>query len=304
MLERERPAGVPLAIEAMATRFELLLPSGSGGPEAEPGRLRAVGEESLAEIVRQDARLSAYRAASEISWINAHAGERAVRIDPELLALLQRCVALSRLTEGAFDITVGPLMRVWHAAGAANGAARPLPAADLVADARQRVGYQHLRLDPQASTVRFDRAGMCIDLGAAGKGHGIDLAAAVLRTQRIGSALLHGGTSSVHAIGAAPDGGGWNIGWCPGRIRRTFALRDSALSVSAAHGKAFTNSGIVYGHVIDPRTGWPSDAASSAVVTGPGSLECDALSTALLVLGAGWLPALRARFPGYDGAAV
>jgi thiamine biosynthesis lipoprotein len=78
-------------------------------------------------------------------------------------------------------------------------------------------------------------------------------------------------------------------------------LHDGALSVSAAHGKAFTRNGRQFGHVIDPGTGWPADVAASAVVTGSGSLECDALSTALLVLGADWLPTLRARFPGYDG---
>jgi FAD:protein FMN transferase len=189
-------------------------------------------------------------------------------------------------------------MRVWRFAGASQA----LPSAGLVADARVRVGCEHLHLDAGESTVRFDRSGMSIDLGAAGKGHAIDAAAGALRTQGITSALLHGGTSSVHAIGAPPDAGAWSIGWVQGGTRRTFALRDGALSVSAVHGKAFTSDGHVYGHVIDPRTGWPTDAASSAIVTGPGSLECDALSTALLVLGAGWLPTLRARFPGYDGA--
>jgi FAD:protein FMN transferase len=77
---------------------------------------------------------------------------------------------------------------------------------------------------------------------------------------------------------------------------------DTALSVSAVHGKAFWHAGRQYGHVIDPCTGWPTAGAVSAVVTGPCSLECDALSTALLVHGRGWLPMLRARFPGYDGA--
>jgi thiamine biosynthesis lipoprotein len=293
---------VRLAIEAMATRFELVFPPGGGSQAHAPDRLRAIGEESLAEVVRQEARLSAYRAASDIAWINAHAGDHAVKVEPGLFALLRRAVTLSHATEGAFDITVGPLMRVWQFAGGGVGASRPLPSAGLVADARARVGCQYLDLDPRGSTIRFARSGMSIDLGAAGKGHAIDTAARALREQGITSALLHGGTSSVHAIGAPPDAGAWTIGWAQGRGRRTFAVRDSALSVSAAHGKAFTSDGHVYGHVIDPRTGWPTDAASSAIVTGPGSLECDALSTALLVLGADWLPTLRARFAGYDGA--
>jgi thiamine biosynthesis lipoprotein len=299
ILDDPATAAIRLAIEAMATRFELVFPP--AGDARAGDRLRAVGEESLAEVARQEARLSAYRAASDIAWINGHASDRAVKVEPGLFALLTRCLALSEATAGAFDITVGPLMRVWQFAGAGAGGSRPLPSAGLVADARGRVGYQHVRLDPDASTIRFDRHGMSIDLGAAGKGHAIDLAAGVLRAHGVTSALLQGGTSSVHAVGAPPDGSAWTIAWDTPICRRRFPLRDAALSISAAHGKAFTHDGRVYGHVIDPRTGWPSDGASSALVTGPGSLECDALSTALLVLGAGWLPTLRARFPGYDG---
>ena len=300
-LDQHAPGCLRVAIEAMATRFELLVPRDRGSDSHAEGRLRAVGEESLAEIARQEERLSAYRADSAVAWINAYAGERPVSIQPALFDLLARCLALSRATDGAFDITVGPLMRVWHSAGTATRDPRPLPAAGLVADARLRVGYQHVHLDPDASTIRFGRSGMRLDLGAAGKGHAIDLAVRTLRVLGVTSALLHGGTSSVHAIGAPPDGSSWTIAWGAGDARRRIALRDGALSVSAVHGKAFTNLDRVYGHVIDPHTGWPTDGASSALVTGPGSLECDALSTALLVLGAGWLPTLRARFPGYDG---
>jgi FAD:protein FMN transferase len=161
----------------------------------------------------------------------------------------------------------------------------------------------HLRLDPEASTIRFGLAGMRLDLGAAGKGYAIDSAIAVLVDHGVESALLHGGTSSVHAIGTPPDDS-WRIGY-GGPISgplRSYTLRDSALSVSAVHGKSFTSGGRRYGHVLDPRSGASVDGAQSAIVTGPGSLECDVLSTALLVLGSDWLPVLRERFPGYDGA--
>jgi thiamine biosynthesis lipoprotein len=304
----DAPSGqsVRLAIEAMATRFELVLPCHDrvvgGSPETVPAggptsRLRAIGAEALADIAQLETRLSFYRAASDISWINAHAGERAVKVEPRLFALFERCLALSEATDGAFDITVGPLMRAWKYVGSAGA----LPPPELVAEARTRVGYQHLHLDPRESTIRFGRAGMSLDLGAAGKGYAIGAAIRSLRDHGVTSALLHGGTSSVHAIGAA-DGDAWKIAWAPqGELPLTVELRDSALSVSAVHGKAFITDGRLYGHVIDPRTGWPTDAASSALVTGPDSLECDALSTALLVLGADWVPTMHARFPGYTG---
>ena len=289
-------------IEAMATRFELVLSSDREGDET---RLRAIGEEALAEIARLETRLSVFQAASDISWINAHAGQRPVKVEPAVFGLIQRCLALSAATDGAFDITVGPLLRLWKVREDPQPGPqdpRPLPAPDAVADARSRVGYQHVRLDPRASTIQFAHEGMALDLGAAGKGWAIDQAIAILRAHGRTSALLHGGTSSIHAIGQPLDGDAWRVAWNPpGDHGRIFELCGGALSVSAVHGQSFWNQGREYGHVVDPITGWPTYAAASAVVTGPASFECDALSTALLVLGADWLPTLRERFPEYDG---
>src|SRR6266702_4162584 len=105
----------------MATRFELVLPpvdlpprGGSHEIHSSESHVRAIGEEALAEIARLESHLSCYQPASDVSWINAHAGRRAVKVAPELFALLRRCVELSEATAGAFDITVGPLMRAWH----------------------------------------------------------------------------------------------------------------------------------------------------------------------------------------------
>ena len=282
-----------LAIEAMATRFELVLPLADASPKGGRHEIGSheTAQEALAEIARLESHLSCFRPASDVSWINAHAGHRAVKVAPALFSLLERCVAVSEATEGAFDITVGPLMRAWRT-----------DPRRLAAETRTSVGYQHLRLDPRASTIRFGRPGMSIDLGAAGKGYAVDCAIEILREHGVASALLHGGTSSVHAVGAPPGTNGWKIAWrLPDSPARTIALRDGALSVSAPHGKTVTRGGLVFGHVLDPRTGAPVRSTSSALVIGARSFECDALSTALLVLGAEWLPTLRARFPGYDG---
>ena len=293
----ETAGGVRLAIEAMATRFELVLPPG----RVDDAKLRTIGEEALAEIARLGVRLSAFAPVSDVSWINSYAGQRRVKVEPHLFALLQRCVELSDATEGAFDITVGPLMQAWNFVGG-DGAR---PAAGALADARARVGARHLDLDRASSTIRFARPGMRIDLGAAGKGYAIDRAVAILRGHGVDAALLHGGTSSVHAVGGPIAGDGWRVAWNPAPgDGRVFTLCDGALAVSAVHGKSFRDEGAEYGHVIDPRSGTPTRAARSAVVTGPASLESDALSTALLVLGPAWLPTLRARFPGYEGHAV
>jgi FAD:protein FMN transferase len=280
---------VRLAIDAMATRFELVIVPDGGGA----ARARAIGEEALAEIARLEDRLSLFRPSSDVAGINAAASLRAVKVAPSLFSLLQRTVELSAAADGAFDITVGPLTRLWKRASA-------IPPVSAIENARHRVGWQHLILDANDSTIRFARPGMTIDLGAAGKGYAVDRAIAVLQSHGVARALLHGGTSSVHALGAPRGEGAWRVGWS-GDTGNVFELRDGALSVSAVHGRRFSSGGREYGHVVDPRTGWPTEKSLSAVVTGPASFDCDALSTALLVLGAEWLPALRARFPGYDG---
>jgi thiamine biosynthesis lipoprotein len=292
------PEDVRLAVEAMGTRFELVMYG------ADRVQLRAAGEEALAEIARLHRQLSRYDRASDISWINAHAASAPVVVEPQLFDLLDRCRRLSVATAGAFDITVGALMQAWSAQHEQSiiGRAGGVDAATWET-ARHAVGFEHLRLDPARRTVAFARRGMAIDLGAAGKGYAIDAAIDVLRAHGVSRAILHGGTSSVHGLGQSPDGAGWRIAWdAPGASRHYVMLHDGALSVSAAHGKTFDLDGKAFGHVMDPREGHPAAAACAAVVTGPRSFECDALSTALLVQGASWISTLRVEFPGYDGA--
>ena len=290
-------SGVALGLESMATRFELILAGD------DPVRLRAAGEEALREIERIEALLSRYRPSSAIAQINAGAGGAPVRVDPRVVTLLRLCADLSRLTDGAFDVTVGPLLRAWGFVGGSG--APPDPAA--LARARRLVGMDRVELDAAASTVRLAQAGMELDLGAVGKGYAIDRAIAVLEEHGVPGALLHGGTSSVHVIGQPASGTGWRVAWrVPGRPDRPRALTAPrpALSVSARHGKAFVLGDRLLGHVLDPRRGEPVFASLSACVVGPTSTLCDALSTALLVKGAGGRAALAERFPGYSAWVV
>lgn len=299
----------------MATRFELVMHG------LDPRRLRAAGEEALAEIERLDRRLNAYNPQSDISWINAHAGVEPVKVEGRLFRLLQQSLELHQLTDGAFDITIGPLMHAW---GLAQGQGR-VPSDDELSEARALVGSDKIILNDSDFTIRFAIDGMRIDLGAIGKGYAIEQAVEILKDHGITSALLHGGTSSIHAIGQnwgqtpilpwrvairAKKGDGALFACAPRKkgsvplfLPDVIDLHDSSLSVSAIHGKSFTTDGINYGHVIDPRTGQPVRSTPQAAVMGPSATVCDALSTALLVLGKGWLPELSVRFAGYHGVA-
>jgi thiamine biosynthesis lipoprotein len=282
-----------LSLDAMATRFELVL-SGE-----DPVRLRAGGEQALAEIARLERQLSYYRSDSEVAWLNRKAADGPVKVDPRLFRLLQQCAELTAATGGAFDVTVGPLVRAWGFA-AGSGA---VPDASTIDEARRVVGMEHVDLDGEAFTVRYRRRGVEIDLGGFGKGYAVERAVEVLRESGIGTALLHGGTSSVFGLGAPPGEPAWRVALAPPFSSREPAveLRDTGLSVSARHGKQFTVGDRTYGHVLDPRSGQPVSRAEAAAAVGPSPAVCEALSTALMVYGEAWRSRLPERFAGYRG---
>ncbi|HTH47180.1 MAG TPA: FAD:protein FMN transferase [Candidatus Limnocylindria bacterium] len=266
------PAPLLVARHAMATRFEFAL----HGDDA--AALRAAGEEALDVVERIDNQLSLYRPHTDIARVNARAANEPVHVAPEVFRLLQRAFALTAATEGAFDITAAPLVKAWGFVG--GGGSRPEPAA--LAEARACVGPQHVLLDEASFTVHFTRPGVMLDLGSLGKGYALERAAELLREAGITRALLHGGTSTVVAIGAPPDAESWKIALPQGE---SVPLRDESLSVSATWGKSFREGGQTYGHVLDPRSGEPVTGERMAAVALPSATESDAFSTSLLVLG-------------------
>ncbi len=278
---------VTLALNAMATRFELVM----YGPRKD--HLYSAGQEALEEIERLDAQLSFYRQDSDINDLNVRAAWAAVPVEPRLFQLISRSIQLSEISNGAFDITIAPLMRCW---GLAGGEGR-VPNDEELIQVREKVGWKHLILDEGKSTIRFDKEGVQVDLGSIGKGYAIDRAVGILQEHEITSALLHGGTSSVYAIGTPPYTEGWKIAIQKpeedlSKIDISVMLKDEALSVSAPHGKWFESGGKRYGHVINPITGYPEGRSLLAALVTQSAAEGDALSTAILTKGASWLPEL------------
>jgi thiamine biosynthesis lipoprotein len=278
---------------AMATEFELLV---YGDREA---YLQSVTEAVFEEISRLEAQLSFYQVTSDISELNRRAASHPVTVEPRLFRLLAQAQALSAATGGAFDPTVAPLMRCWGFVGASGS----LPTEEAIAEARKVVGMHHVHLDPERSTVAFDAEGVQLDLGAIGKGYGVACAVELLREYEIQSALLHGGTSTVYALGHPPDAEFWTVALQrpfeteAGKPLTRIQLRDEALSVSAPHGKWFASEGRRYGHVIDPRTGYPVGRTLLAALVTASATESDALSTALLTLGAEGLSLIGSLLP-------
>ena len=267
-----------VARHAMATRFEIVL----HGDDSVA--LRAAGEEALDEIDRIEAQLSLYRASSEVARLNREAHVQPIRVTPALFHLLEQARELSHETNGAFDVTIAPLVRCW---GFMNNAGA-MPAPTDVEAARAKVGMQWVELDPANFTVRFAREGVMLDFGAIGKGYAVDRAVDLLREAGVASALIHGGTSTTVALGRQPDGARWKVAITdPNNDANAVPLavvelEDESLSVSAAWGRAFRAGEKTYGHIMDPRTGAPAQNGFLSAVALASATESDALSTALL----------------------
>lgn len=272
---------------AMACQFEVALNTGQY-PQA-----AAAAVQALDLIDRLEQQMTVFRDDSEISELNAAAFEEPVEVESRLFELLSLGVRLHHDTQGAYDLTAGPLSRVW---GFYQRAGR-VPSAEELREAMSRVGTDQLEIDPERRTVRFRVPGMEINLGSIGKGYALDRAGEVMAERGIEHYLLHGGQSSVLARGSrgrfasaeAAAREGWWIGvrhpLRPNQRMAEVRVLNRALATSGSAVQFFLHAGRRYGHILDPRTGRPAEASLSTTVLAPTAAEADALSTACYVLG-------------------
>lgn len=268
-----------LRTTAMATDFDVLL-----NPD---GPTDQVAQASLAldEVHRLEQRYSSYRDDSDLMQLNRAAPFGPVPLDAELYCLLQRGRTLHERTDGAFDHTTGALIRLWRTC---RQQAR-LPTPVELASARACTGVEHVTWDDLAQTVTFDRPGVEFHLGAIGKGAAVDAAVTILEAGGVTEALVHGGKSSVRAMGTHAGHPGWPISLqnplLPDRPFVTIFLQDAALGTSGTAVQWFRAEGKRYGHILAPRTGWLAEGMLSVSVVAPDAALADALSTAFFVLG-------------------
>ncbi|MBI3281566.1 MAG: FAD:protein FMN transferase [Acidobacteria bacterium] len=260
-------------------------------------RMQSAAEQAFEEVRRLDGLLSNYRPRSEWNQVNRYAAERPVQVSQELFSLLQACMQYSRLSEGAFDITVGPLMKVW---GFYKGSGR-FPHRAEVKGALARVGYEKLILDPQTRSVRFRRPGMEIDPGGIGKGYAVDRIVEVLKENGVASALVTAGGSSIYGLGHPPEEvRGWRIGIKhprkPATTIENVFLKNQSMSTSGSYEKFFRAHGRTYSHIMDPRTGYPAMGMLSVSVVAPRTLDSEAWTKPYFINGLTW--AARHKIPG------
>ncbi|MBO0860772.1 MAG: FAD:protein FMN transferase [Chloracidobacterium sp.] len=256
---------------AMACRFEVTLPL-----EDQAGVSAA--SQALDEVDRLEAQLTIFRESSEVSFINREAATGPAPVEQSLFSLLLMCQELCLETGGAFDITSSSLSRSW---GFLRRQGR-IPEPEEIEEAKSFVGGDKLLLNRESRTLRFARPGVEINLGSVGKGYALDRIASLLR-KRVRAALLSAGSSSMLALGR------WTVGVRhPVKKDRRMAvarLRDAALSTSGGEEQYFEYGGKRYGHIIDPRTGWPADGTAGVTVIAPSAAVTDALATAFYVGG-------------------
>ena len=268
---------------AMACQFAVFLNAAKHAHSAEA----AVAALDLVEELEDQ--MSVYRDHSEICRINRSATAKPVLVERHLFRLLEHAVQLWRETEGAFDMTAGPLSKVWgfyRRQGELPGQAR-------LQQARASVGSQWITLCARESTVHFGRSGIELNLGGIGKGYALDRCTETLRAAGVEDFLLHGGQSSILAHGSRARGdtsrSGWTVGvrhpLRPDRRIAEIRLQDRAIGTSGTGGQFFYHLGKRYGHVLDPRTGQPAEGVLSATTVAPQAATADALATAFFVMG-------------------
>jgi len=239
---------------------------------------------AVAEITRIEKLISSWDPNSQTSAINANAGKQPVKVDRELIELIQRAIAISKLTDGAFDISYASMDKIWKF----DGSMTAMPDAQTITNSVEKVGFQNIVIDPEASTVFLKKEGMKIGFGAIGKGYAADKAKQLLIEKGVSAGIINA-SGDMNTWGKQTNGNPWKVAITnPLDKNKVFALLpivNSAVVTSGDYEKYVTFNGTRYAHIIDPRTGYPATGIISATVFAPKAELADALATSVFVMG-------------------
>lgn len=239
---------------------------------------------AIAEIDRIEKLISSWDPNSETSKINNAAGKNPVTVSKELYDLIDRCLKISKLTDGAFDISYASMDRIWKF----DGSMKTMPSKEAIQESVSKVGFQNIILDKQNNSVFLKLPGMKIGFGAIGKGYAADKAKELLRKNNVPSGIINA-SGDMNTWGKQPDGSDWKIALTnPMDKNKGFGLLpiiDKAVVTSGNYEKQVVFNGTKYSHIIDPRTGYPSTGVLSVTVFAPKAELADALATSVFVMG-------------------
>ncbi len=275
----KEPARFEFRQTHMGSEFKILLYS------TDAAEARRASDLAFARIAALDRALSDYDPESESMRLCDKAGGPPVAVSDDLFRCLERAQAVAEKTDGAFDVTVGPVVRLWRRARRTKALPDPL----ALEKARSLVGYRNVRLDPAGKTVQLLKPGMKLDFGGIAKGFACDEAIAALKRAGITSALV-AGSGDIVASDAPPGLRGWTIDVAsptgdPAHPSQTILLKDAAVSTAGDAEQFVEIGGVRYAHVVDPRTGVGIVSRASVTVVASDGITADSLDTAVYVMG-------------------
>ncbi|WP_025688334.1 FAD:protein FMN transferase [Paenibacillus zanthoxyli] len=238
-------------------------------------------------LERMDMEFSRTKEGGEIYNVNLQAGKNAVAVSDETLDAVKQSIQYAQKMNGLFDPTIGPLVDLWNIG---NGGEKVPPQAEID-KAKSLTNYKDIIIDEQAKTVKLAKEGMVLDLGGIGKGYAADRIADYLKEQGLDSAMINLGGSSIIGLGTKPGGAQWNIGLQdPDKSRGTqlgtIKISDEVIDASGVYERFFMQDGVRYHHILDPRTGYPSqNGLKSVTIMSPNATDADALSTGVFLMG-------------------
>ncbi|MEO1652958.1 MAG: FAD:protein FMN transferase [Bacteroidota bacterium] len=241
-------------------------------------------EAAIREIQRIESLISSWEATSETSQINAAAGKKAIRVKAELFSLIQRSLKISRLTQGAFDISYASMDKIWYF----DGTLRKQPDQQAVNRAKDKIAFEKIILNEKEASVFLSEPGMKIGFGAIGKGYAANQARKVMMEKGIQRGLVNAGGDLI-CWGASLEEDHWTIGIAdprgPEKAIASLQFRDMAVVTSGNYEKYVLIDGQRFSHIIDPRTGYPVKGLRSVSVICPDAELADALATSVFVMG-------------------
>ncbi len=239
---------------------------------------------AIDEIKRIERIISSWDPGSETTKINKNAGIKPVRVSLELFNLIKRAKVISKLTDGAFDISYASMDRIWKF----DGSMTEMPSAEAIQKSVAKVGYQNIILDESKQTVFLKKKGMKIGFGAIGKGYAADMAKKLLMSKGVKAGIINA-SGDMNTWGHQPGGQEWTIAITnPLNKRKAFGLvpiSNKAVVTSGNYEKYVKFNGVRYSHIINPKTGYPATGIISATVFAPSAELADALATSVFVMG-------------------
>jgi thiamine biosynthesis lipoprotein len=238
----------------------------------------------IKEVTRIENLISDWRPYTQVSMVNQNAGIKPVKVDKEVFDLTVRALDLSRLTNGAFDISFAAMDKIWKF----DGSMRKMPSLEAVRQSVAKVGYQNIVLDPENSTIFLKLKGMKIGFGALGEGYAADRCREMMVAKGIPAGIVNG-SGDMSTWGRQPDGKNWTIGLTnpaqPEEVLAVIPLKDQAIVTSGNYEKFVIFDGVRYSHIINPATGYPATGLQSVSILGTSTEQANGLSTSIMVMG-------------------